>query len=88
MTTGPQTSLTFFLPDRRLLGWAMVLKRIVTALSVGSLLDNNKLLTVLLIGLREGLSAYTDYASANNPIQTTQQSAPIEKPEPIEPTTI
>lgn len=79
-----QTTTTFFLLDRRVLGAVWIAKRIMVALTIGSAIDQNILLVLIAAGIREGLSALTDFSQPLNPVVTTGQSSPPNPiPEPI-----
>lgn len=71
-----QSSLTFFLPDRRVLGWVMIAKRIAFAFTLGGAAMQDWRIVSGFVILREALSAYTEYSQAKNPITTVGQSSP------------
>lgn len=79
-----QSTLTFFLWPRTLLGWIWVIKRMMFALTLGQVVDGSQKGTIYLMMIREGLSAITDYASVRNPIVSSQQSSPPNPPVPDE----
>lgn len=71
-----ETQLTFFLLNRNVLGIIWVIKRMAFAFTIDQAIGGSTRGILVMLAIREGLSALTDYSQTKNPVVTTNQSSP------------
>ncbi len=75
-----QTQTFYFSWSRTLIGWVWVAKRMMFALTVGQLVEGSTIGAIVLLTIREGLSAITDYSTPADPINSVTQASPPNEP--------
>lgn len=80
-----ETQLTFFLLNRNVLGAIWVIKRMAFAFTIDQAIDGTTRGIIIMLAIREGLSALTDYSQTKDPVVTTNKSSPPNPtPEPMQ----